>query len=169
MKKLCFLAPDQTTAKDIIGVIREFGVDDRHLHVIARDVELDDELPSPSMLETSDFVPAAERGLALGGAAGLLAGVAAITFPPSGLALGGGALLLTTAAGAGVGAWASALVGVSADNSRIRQFEDAIDDGQILILVEVTDEQEGPVKIVVGSHLPDAEVDTLEHLFKIAA
>jgi hypothetical protein len=62
--------------------------------------------------DISDLVPALQRGTAAGGAAGLLAGVAAVTFPPAGLTLGGGALLGLTAFGAGFGAWMSSMVGI---------------------------------------------------------
>ena len=60
---------------------------------MAKDSVTLDQLPKASLLEESDFVPALKRGAAAGGGVGLLAGLAAVTFPPAGIALGGGALL----------------------------------------------------------------------------
>ena len=89
-------------------------IEEKHIHVIAkRGTELED-LPEASLMQKSDFVPAVERGLALGGSAGALAGLVAIVLPPASTVIAGGILLGSALAGAGVGAWAGGMVGVNA-------------------------------------------------------
>ena len=64
-----------------------------------------EDLPEASLLQKSDFIPAVQRGLALGGATGMLAGLVALALPAAPLVVAGGVLLAASLAGAGVGAW----------------------------------------------------------------
>ncbi|MDO8340650.1 MAG: hypothetical protein Q7T59_01610, partial [Candidatus Woesebacteria bacterium] len=57
--------------------------------------------------------------------ANMLAGLVALSFPPAGVVITGGALLGTTIGGAGIRAWAAALVGVRVPNSQLKQYEAA--------------------------------------------
>jgi HAMP domain-containing protein len=121
-----------------------------------------EELPEASLAQKSDVVPALERGIAVGGATGILAGVIAVTFPPAGLALGGGALLAIALAGSGFGALMSTMIGVSAPNSRLKQFEDAVNEGEILMLVDVPKTRVEEIEAMVKQHHPDADIKGTE-------
>ena len=82
MRRIYFLVPDLDSAHKVTEELLLARIEERHIHVIAKEgVELGD-LPEATLLQTSDVIPAVERGLAVGGATGLLAGVAAVTFPP---------------------------------------------------------------------------------------
>ena len=76
---------------------------------------------------------------------------------PGGLILGGGALLATALAGAGIGAWASSLIGVSVENRRIQEYESAIENGEILMMVDVPKNQVETIEELVRMHHPEAE------------
>ncbi|MEP6606553.1 MAG: DUF1269 domain-containing protein, partial [Nitrosospira sp.] len=83
MRRIYFLVPDVAIAKRIVDDLLLARIDERHLHVIAkRGTELED-LPEANMMQKSDFVPAVERGLALDGSAGALAGLVAVALPPA--------------------------------------------------------------------------------------
>src|SRR5690606_25017867 len=88
-------------------------VQERHIHLLARRGTPLEDLPEASLAQRTDLVPALERGVTVGGATGALAGLVAVAAPPAGLVLGGGAVLAMAIAGAGFGAWASTLLGVS--------------------------------------------------------
>ncbi len=99
MRRLYFVAPNVKTAQRVVHNLLLARVEERHIHVLAKEgVPLQD-LPEASLAQKSDLAPAIERGLAYGGAAGVLAGVAAITLPPAGLVLGGGRCLGRDSAG----------------------------------------------------------------------
>ena len=95
------------------------------------------------------LIPAMEKGLALGGLTGILAGLIAVTIPPAGVVLGGGAVLASALAGAGIGAWMSTMIGVDVPNSRITAFEEAIKQGEILMLVDVPKDQVEKVEDII--------------------
>jgi hypothetical protein len=165
MRRLYFLAPDVESTRRIVDDLLLHHVEERHIHVVAADHQAvtDADLPEAGLLQESDFIPAVERGLALGGATGALAGVAAIVLPGVGLAFGGGAIILgTTLAGAGVGAWASSMIGLSAPSSRLKGFEQAVANGEILVIVDVPKRSEESVRERVASHHPEAHVEGTE-------
>lgn len=164
MRRLYFLVPHADSAKQIVDELLLARVPERHIHVVAKDhhVLTEHDIPEAGLLEESDFVPAVERGLAVGGATGLLAGVVAVTFPPVGLALGGGAILGISLAGAGVGAWVSGIIGSSAPNSRLKRFEQAIEEGQLLMVVDVPKDRVDEITELVHKHHAEAEVEGTE-------
>ena len=162
MRRIYFLIPDLQTANKVTDELLLARIEERHIHVIAREgTELGD-LPKASLLQTSDVIPAVERGLAVGGVTGILAGVAAVTFPPAGLALGGGAILATALAGSGIGAWLSSMIGVDVMNSQITQFEEAVKKGEFLFLVDVPKARVHEIEDMVKSHHPEADVEGTE-------
>jgi hypothetical protein len=125
---------DMPQARAAMQAARSAGVPDEDLSLIARaDIELD-EIPSEHRDEHTDFKPAAVRGLAQGGATGLLAGLAAMTFPPLGVTLAGA--VAVGAASALVGAWTSALMGASSPDPIQQKFESEIEAGRILLVVD---------------------------------
>lgn len=62
-----------------------------------------EELPEANLLQKSDFIPAVQQGLALGGTTGMLAGLVAVILPPASTVIAEGILLATTLVGASVG------------------------------------------------------------------
>lgn len=129
-----YSTPDVASAQQALQAAREAGVENEDLSLIARsDIELQ-EIPDERKEAKTDFLPAAARGAAGGGAAGVLAGLIAIAIPPLGITLAGvGAMAL---AGALVGTWSSALVGATVPDPVRRRFEDEIQAGRILLVVD---------------------------------
>jgi len=164
MRRLYFLIPGIESAKTIVDELLLARVEERHIHIAAADHHALTEahLPEASLLQESDFVPAVERGLAIGGATGILAGVAAVTIPGAALALGGGAILGIGLAGAGVGAWMSGMIGVSAPSSRLKEFENAIKEGNLLMMVDVPKSKVEDITQLVKLHHPEAHVEGTE-------
>ncbi len=164
MRRLYFLIPDTDSAKTIVDELLLARIEARHIHIAAKDHHalVTANLPEANLLQESDFVPAVERGLAIGGATGILAGVAAITLPGVGLALGGGAILGIGLAGAGLGAWVSGMIGISVPSSRLTEFEAAIGEGQLLMMVDVPKGEVDKITELVRSRHPEAHVEGTE-------
>lgn len=133
-----FSTPDLDTARAAMEAARGAGIDDDCILLVARsDIELES-IPNDRQEADSDFVPAALRGAGYGGAAGLLAGLVAIVVTPIGLTLAGaGAFAL---AGALMGGWASALMGSSLPDPVRRKFDDEIQAGNILVVIDANKE-----------------------------
>lgn len=161
-RRLYFLLPDLQTAHTVVNELLLARIEDRHMHLLARDdIPLGD-LPSATLLERSDVKEAAGHGLAVGGAVGAAAGLVAVTFPPAGVALGGGLLAAAVLAGAGFGAWMSAMIGVSAPNRELKRFEEAIARGELLMMVDVPKERVEEIQELIRSHHPEVEFGGVE-------
>ncbi|MEJ2645650.1 MAG: DUF1269 domain-containing protein [Gammaproteobacteria bacterium] len=162
MRRIYFLVPDVNTARQVVDELLLNRIEVRHIHVIARDGTPMQDLPEASFVQASDFVPALERGMAAGGATGVVAGVIAVSFPPAGLVLGGGALLGIALAGAGMGALLSSMIGAGLPNSRLEHFKQSIEAGKVLMLVDVPRQSVGDIEERVRIHHPDANIEGTE-------
>ena len=132
-----FSTPDITAATRAMGVARAAGIEDQHILLVARsDIQLE-QIPDHRKEADTDMLPAAARGAGYGAGAGLLAGLIAVAIPPLGITMAGAAA--ATLAGAAVGGWTSALVGSSIPDPVRRKFEDRIEAGQILLVVDGTE------------------------------
>ncbi|HKK14952.1 MAG TPA: DUF1269 domain-containing protein [Gammaproteobacteria bacterium] len=162
MRRIYFLLPGVATAKNVVDELLLARVGIRHIHVIAKAGTALEDLPEASIAQTSDLIPGLERGLAAGGATGILAGIIAVTFPPAGLVLGGGAVLATGLAGAGFGGLLSSMVGAGMHSSRLKRFQGAIEQGQILMLVDIPKQRVEEIEALVKKHHPDADIEGTE-------
>lgn len=164
MRRLYFLIPSIDSAKTIVDELLLARIEQRHIHIAAADHHALTEanLPEANLLQESDFVPAVERGVAIGGATGILAGVAAVALPGVGLALGGGAILGIGLAGAGLGAWVSGMIGISAPSTRLTEFEDAIKKGSLLMMVDTPKARVDEITDLIKKHHPEAEIEGTE-------
>ena len=165
MRRIYFLIPNTVIAGAIVDELLLERVEERHIKIVAKTGTPLGELPEASVLESSDFYPALEQGIALGGVTGLLSGLVAVAVP-TGLVLGGGAVLAITLAGAGVGGLMSSMVGISADSRRIENYQSAIDRGELLLIIDVPRERVEEIETIVLKHHPEVELEGVDpHVF----
>jgi hypothetical protein len=156
MRRIYFLAPNIEISKKIVDELLLARIEERHIHVLAKRGTPMEDLPEASYLQKSDFIPALEQGLALGGLTGIVAGLVAVALP-GGPVLAGGAILATSLAGAGVGALMSSMAGSSIGSRRIKQFEAAIEKGEFLFMVDVPQDRLDATQALIKKHQPDVE------------
>lgn len=121
-------------ARAAIAALHMQGIGNDHISLVARgDIELE-RVPDSLKEADTDAVPAAVRGMGIGGATGLLAGLAATVFTPIGITLAGAAAI--GAIGALVGGWSSTLMGAALPDPVRQQFEAEIAAGRVLVLVD---------------------------------
>ncbi|WP_372986759.1 hypothetical protein [Marinobacter sp.] len=164
MRRLYFLMPDIATTHGLVEELLLTHVEEHHIHVVAKEGTPMEELPEANLMQKSDFIPAIEKGLTLGAATGLICGLVAMALPATGVIVGGGAVLFITAAGAGVGSLMSSLVGVGLPNSRLAKFEEKINAGEVLVLVDVKHSRVHEIEELVRKHHPEAHIEGTEPL-----
>jgi hypothetical protein len=158
MRRLYFLLPNVDAAHKVVDELLLARIDVQHMHIIAREGTPLGDLPEASFRQSSDFVPALERGIAAGGATGVVAGLIAVSLPGAGLVLGGGAVLAIALAGAGFGALMSSMVGAGMPNSRLTGFQEAVQGGQILMLADVPKARVEEIEGLIRKHHPEADI-----------
>jgi len=151
MKRYIYAFDSIEPARVVITKLKQAGIAEAQLSLVASSQTQIEQVPDRYLDVSKDFVPAAARGAAIGGATGVIAGLIAMAIPPLGIAVGGAALIGFFAGGAAVGAWASALVGASVPDEVRRKFEDEIKAGRILLVVDSNGSNDAEILAVLGS------------------
>ncbi len=161
MERIYFLVPNIDTAHKIVNELTESNMDEKHIHIISNETTKLDALPEATLMQKSDFIPAFKRGIAIGGTTGLLAGLVTLVVP-GGVALSGGAILACVVAGAGVGSWLGSMVALEVPNTRHEEFEEAIKQGHLLMLLDVPEEKLPSIEMTVIRHYPEATLEKID-------
>lgn len=161
-RRIYFLVPGVESARHIVDELLLAHIEERHIHIVARQDTALGDLPEAGVAQSTDLIPAMEKGVLAGGVTGLLAGVVAVTFPPAGLVLGGGAILGITTVSAGFGAWMAGMVGIGLPSSQLEKFESRIEAGELLMMIDVPRIEVADVEAMVQRHHPEAELEGIE-------
>lgn len=156
-KRLYFVLPDVESARRIEDDLLLAKVEDRHMHFLARRGTDLQTLPEATPLQKSDLVHGMEVGLVVGALAGGLLGLAAVM-------LGGipreyliPAVVTGSVAGAVFGVWVSGMIAASVPNSRLRGFTRTLEEGHVLLMVDVPRERVKEISELVRRRHPEAE------------
>lgn len=129
-----FSTRDVAHTREALAALHMAGIGNESISLVARsDIELE-RIPDSLKEADTDAVPAAVRGMGIGGATGLLAGLAAVALAPIGITVAGAVAL--GAVGALVGGWSSSLMGSALPDAVRQQFDDEIARGRVLILID---------------------------------
>ena len=161
-RRLYFLLPTTARARQVVDELLLARIDDHHIHVTAKEGTPLGDLPQANVLQRSDLIHGAETGFGVGGATGILAGLVTIAFPPEGITLGGWTLLVMALAGALIGAWVAGMIGADIPNSQLKEFESAVENGQILMMVDIPRDKVETVTTMIKQHHPEADMHGIE-------
>jgi hypothetical protein len=105
--------------------------------VAREDVDLSG-LHAATVLQTSDVTRAAEMGLIVGAGIGALLGaLAAVHYPIVGYEPQWGMAAILAVVGGLFGLWTSTMIGISIPSKRLQRFAADIENGKILLMVDV--------------------------------
>ncbi len=137
-RRVYWLLPDLTSARATMDDLLLAGVELRQMHFVAReDCDMSD-LHAANVLQTSDVIPSAGVGMIHGAAlGGMLGAFAAAGYPVVDEGLQWDLVPLLVVVGALFDAWTSSMIGISAPNRRLRRFAPQIEQGRILLAVDV--------------------------------
>jgi hypothetical protein len=143
--------PHHRDAEAAIRELRDAGFDMNRISLVGKDTGSASSMAGnlTDRTKTDEGAKAgATTGGVLGGLGGLLVGLGALALPGIGPVIAGGALataLATTAAGGAIGAAAGgltgALVGLGIPDDRARVYNDRVNRGDYLVMVDGTDDE----------------------------
>jgi hypothetical protein len=148
--------PDVGSARTLANDLLLSRIEDRHMHFLARRGTDLGELREASYLQKTDTVHGAFVGFVIGGVMGVIVGLLLINFPPQGVSLQMVAVLIAAIVGAGLGTWVASMVGLQVPNSRLKGFEQDIDDGKILLMLDVPAGRYEELRAVIARTHPEA-------------
>ncbi len=162
-RRIYWLLPDLASARRTMDDLLLARIAEAHIHFVASEDADMSGLHAANILQTSDVIRAAQAGLVIGGAVGAVLGViVALFFPIVGTSPQWGMVAVLAIVGAGFGAWASSMIGVSTPNDRLKRFEPAIKEGQILLMVDVPHSRVEEIEERLQALHPEAHLEGIE-------
>jgi len=162
-RRLYFLLPSVNHAKLIHSELLLARIEERNMHVLARDdISLSD-LPEASLLEKSDLIHGLQLGFIVGGFTGIT--LAMTTYLMDMIVPGWETVSMTgiIVGCAFIGSWTSSMVAVNVQNTRLKQFMKDVNSGQILYMVDVPVYRVDEVSELVHSKHPEISVHGVDH------
>lgn len=160
MKRLYFLAPNIKSTQSIVHELHEKGITDDDIHVVGKDHAslAKAHIHEAGLLETTDVTHAMHQGAKYGALVGFTGGILAAIFLPISLLFKFVTLIGLTMFGTAFGTWASSLVGISIPEPGVEKFQDDVDHGDLLMLVDVEVDREQEVMQLIRRHHPEARI-----------
>lgn len=161
-RRLYFLLPDADSARKVHNELLLAKIEEKYMHVIAREGKQLDDLPEASLFQKTDLVHGAQLGFIVGGFSGVILGSLAVMLGyivPGIEVISVGAI---TIGGALIGIFASTMVAVNIPNTRLKQFAGELAKGRILFMVDVPVTRLDEINQLVKSHHPEADMRDID-------
>jgi len=158
-RRLYFILPDVDISLEVERDLLLAKVNDSLMHFMGkRGTDLKD-LPEATALQKSDVMHGIKVGMfsgALGGA--VLGAIIYMLRDFIGMQIVPGIILIFFLMGSVLGVWIGGLlIGSSTPNVALREFEHTMDEGHILLMIDIPVERVDEVRKIVKSHHPEAE------------
>ena len=158
-RRVYWLLPDLPSARTVSHDLLEAGFEPRQMHFMAREDCDMTGLHAASVLQTSDLLGSAESGLAAGAAIGGMVGAfAAVAYPDAGEPPQWNLIPLLVLAGALFDAWTASMIGISAPNRRLKRFAADIEQGRILLVLDLPLGRAGDIQARLQALHPEARL-----------
>jgi len=160
-KRIYCLLPDLPSARQTMNDLLLARIDEGHIHFAAKEGAEMEGLHAASILQTSDLVSAVQNGWMIGAGLGAAAGVLA-AYTVAGNGSEAGVVMLLAGIGAALGTWSSGMIGSSTPSRRLRRFEQAIERGNYLLMVDVPRGRVSEVEALLQTRHPEGHVEGME-------
>ncbi len=162
-RRLYFLLPSVDEAKVVHNELLLSRIEERHMHVLARDDISLAGLPEASLLEKSDLIHGLQLGFIVGGFTGVV--LATIAYLSNMIVPGWETISMSgiIVGGAFLGSWTSSMVAINVQNTRLKEFMKDVNSGQILYMVDVPVTRVDEITELVHSKHPDANIRGVDH------
>lgn len=162
-RRLYFLLPTVDNAKTVHNELLLARIEERNMHVLARDdISLTD-LPEASLLEKSDIIHGLQLGFVVGGFTGIVLATTAYLLGmivPGWETISMGGIIV---GGAFFGSWTSSMVAINVQNTHLKEFMKDVNSGQILYMVDVPVQRVDEISELVHSKHPEASMRGVDH------
>jgi uncharacterized membrane protein YeaQ/YmgE (transglycosylase-associated protein family) len=148
--------PDLASAKQLANDLLLARIEDRHMHFLARRGTNLGELHEASYLHKTDAMHGAFTGLVIGGVVGVMVGLLLVYFPPGGASIQLVAVLIAALVGAALGVWIAGMMGLRVPNSQLKGFEHELEEGKILLMLDVPSGRYDEVRQIIARTHPEA-------------
>lgn len=161
-RRLYFLLPDINSTKIVHNELLLAKVEEKHQHVIARDGTNLEDLPEADLRQKTDIIHGLQLGMIIGGLTGAILSTIAVMLNMIVPGIEVWSVTSLTVGGAFLGAFASTMVAVNVRNTRLTRFQEEVDRGQILYMVDVPYKRVEEIIQLVRGHHPEADIKGID-------
>ena len=157
-RRLYFVLPNAQVAHQVEKELLLAHVGSHQMHFMAKDEAGLTDLPLASLIQKTDIIPSMWHGLFYGGLTGTVVGGIIYFTPEIQSLLGMGSIMLLGVIGGLLGIWMAGMIGVSAPNSQLKRFEETIEEGSVLLMVDAPKERVAELSDMIRKYHSDAEM-----------
>lgn len=159
IRRLYFVLPDVDTSRKVEDDLLLARIDDRHMHFLGKSGTDLKDLPKVGVMQKSDAIHAIVIGAFIGCIGGAATVTATTMFPEtSGLRIGWAWVLPLAVLGGLVGMWVSGKpFGSSTPHYHGETFTHALEEGHILLMIDLPVDRVEEIRELIKSHYPQAE------------
>jgi hypothetical protein len=161
-RRLYFLLPDVESATRTCNDLLLARVEDRHMHFLAKRGTDLGELHEAGYLLKTDLMRGAGIGLFVGALGGVVLGYMIVNHPPEGTHPGLAAAVIATIVGVLLGLWMGSMAATAVPNSRLKQFNEEISRGKVLLIVDVPYARVDRIRGIVAARHPEVVLSAQE-------
>lgn len=166
-ERLYFLLPDVKRAQSTMRHLLLARIEERHVHVLAKDGVDTKDLPPATLGQKSDFYHAMALGIIVGGITGILGGLTVYLFPPNGINVTLSVVGLFAMLGSIFGVWTSGLIGTDVPNTQLSRFRKSLAQGKILMMVDVPRDRVKEIKAIMKKQHPEADEGGMDAMYPV--
>jgi hypothetical protein len=156
-RRMYYVMPDLASARRIMDDLLLARIEERHIHFLAKPDTPMDGLHEANVMQRTDLVHGAQLGLVVGALLGCAGGGLLVTYVLTDTHWQIATVIGASILGALLGTWVSSMVGSALPNSRLQHFETLIDQGCILLMIDVPEYKVERVKALLGERHPEAQ------------
>jgi hypothetical protein len=161
-RRLYFLLPDVASATHTANDLLLARVEDRHMHFLGKRGTDLGELHEASYFIKTDFMRGAAIGLFLGALGGVVLASIVVNYPPEGTHPGAATAMVVAILVTAIGLWLGTMAATALPNSRLKPFDDEIQRGKVLLIVDVPYENVDHIRHVCTSRHPEIVLSAQE-------
>ena len=166
-RRLYFMLPNVASAERTANDLLLARIEDKRMHFMARPGTHLGALHEAGYSIRNDLLRGAEVGLVSGSLLGLVIGTVLYVTQPIGITLQPVVILAMGLLFGLFGAWSSSMVGIALPNSQLSQFEEEIEQGKVLLIVDVPRSRIDEVRALIGRAHPEASARGFEPAFPV--
>ena len=166
-RRLYFMLPNVASAEKTANDLLLARVDNSKMHFMARPGTHLGTLHEAGYSIRNDLLRGAEVGLISGGVFGLVVGIVLYATQPVGVVLQPVIVLAMGLLFGLLGAWSSSMIGIALPNSQLSQFEEEIEQGKILLIVDVPRGRVDEIRTLLGRTHPEANARGFEPSYPV--
>lgn len=159
MRRLYYLFPDVAHSQTVVDELLVKRIEIQHMHVVAKDGTDLKNLPEANLMQTTDL----RHSLFLGLIAGIFLGVGISAAFHTFLDLAyGGITIVMLLIGAILGVWGASMIGMTTPNSELKKFEQEVEDGKILLILDIPKPRVDEIEALIEKLHPEASFSGVE-------